>query len=106
MITIEDTDQSSRSRRSSSSSQSRKESNIRRSAVPPPSVGAGGGRGRPEKAIYQPPRRESDRPTIEKMDAIRTVSQNVTPIRGSSSDPPAGRPVRDDLIERLVKQKN
>ena len=76
MITIEDTDQSSRSRRSSSSSQSRKESNIRRSAVPPPGVGPGG-RGRPEKAIYQPPRRESDRPTIEKMDAIRTVSQNA-----------------------------
>ena len=91
MITIEDTDQSSRSRRSSSSSQSRKESNIRRSAVPPPGVGpGGGGRGRPEKAIYQPPRRESDRPTIEKMDAIRTVSQNVTPVRGPSSDPPGG----------------
>ena len=89
MITIEDTDQSSRSRRSSSSSQSRKESNIRRSAVPPPGVGPGG-RGRPEKAIYQPPRRESDRPTIEKMDAIRTVSQNVTVVGGPSSHPPAG----------------
>ena len=76
MITIEDSDQNSRSRRSSSSSQSRKESNIRRSAVPPPSVGGvGGGRGKPEKAIYMPPRRESDRPTIEKMDAIRMVSQ-------------------------------
>jgi len=71
VITIEDSDQNSRSRRSSSSSQSRKESNIRRSAVPPPSVGGvGGGRGKPEKAIYMPPRRESDRPTIEKMDAI------------------------------------
>ena len=75
MITIEDSDQNSRSRRSSSSSQSRKESNIRRSAVPPPSVGGVGGRGKPEKAIYMPPRRESDRPTIEKMDAIRLVSQ-------------------------------
>jgi len=78
VITIEDSDQNSRSRRSSSSSQSRKESNIRRSAVPPPSVGGvGGGRGKPEKAIYMPPRRESDRPTIEKMDAISKKTSNI-----------------------------
>ena len=103
MITIEDTDQSSRSRRSSSSSQSRKESNIRRSAVPPPSVGGLGGRGRPEKAIYQPPRREIERPTIEKMDAIRPVSQlSGKPIRTR----PFVGPSVDVMIEIPEKQKN
>ena len=75
MITIEDSTESSRSRRSSSSSQTRKESTLKRTSVGP--LVPSSGRGKPEKAIYQPPRRVEDRPTIEKMDAIRKSSRNT-----------------------------